>query len=193
MKSNNMGLWYALLPHDIDAYFYDRDLMPELFCKTCGARIGKDCRRTPMRIGRKLLIGMTYDGVVLMSPDIARLLHEKSGAKIQSVDTNFGEYFYFNTLEDIDVDLAFRPVQFENECSVCGVFGEVSHALPLRLMNDSSMSPTAVKQTSVQFGVSRHRAPIVIIGADLHCALQQIRPKGLEVVEVHSSATKRWW
>lgn len=184
---------YTLLPQDIDAYFYDRDLMPELFCKTCGARISNARPQLPLHLGRKRQIGSTYDGVILMSSGVVDVVHVHSDAETASIHTNFGTYHYFRNLDSIDVDLTFRPVQFERPCKACGVFGEVSHALPLRLVDDGSIAPSSVKQTSIQFGEGWLRAPIIVIGPAVHGALKQCAPTGLNVAEVYSSDTVRWW
>jgi hypothetical protein len=186
-------LGYALLPHDMDAYFYDREFMAELFCTVCGARISNDRRQLPMLMGKKRQIGSTYDGVVLMSSDVAHLFRGQSNAETAAVRTNYGEYYYLKNLTDVVVDLTFQPVHFENACVACGVFGEVSPALPLRLVDDLSFSPSSVKQTQVQFGEGWLRAPIVVIGADVYAALKLSKPSGLDVAEVYSSTTKRWW
>lgn len=184
---------YALLPHDVDAYFYDRELMPEIFCKDCGARVSSSRPQLSLRIGRKLQIGSTYDGVVLMTKEVAHLMHTQSGAETEQVHTNYGEYYYLKNLRSVDVDLMFRPVHFENSCITCGVFSEVSHALPLRLVDDSAVSPSSVKQTQVQFGEAWLRAPIIVLGADVYAALKKREPLGLDATEVYSATTDRWW
>ena len=186
-------LGYALLPRDVDAYFYDRDLMSELFCQGCGARVSNVRPPLPLHLGKKRQIGSTYDGVILMSSDVADVMRVHSDAETASVDTNFGVYHYFRNVDSIEVDLSFRPVQFENRCSACGVSAEVSHALPLRLLDDGSISPSSVKQTSVQFGEGWLRAPMIVVGAAVHEALKQFKPTGLDIAEVYSSSTARWW
>ena len=186
-------LGYALLPRDVDAYFYDRDLMAELFCQRCGARVSNVRLPLPLHLGKKRQIGSTYDGVILMSSDVADVMRVLSDAETALVHTNFGAYHYFRNLDSIKVDLSFRPVQFENRCSACGVSAEVSHALPLRLLDDGSISPSSVKQTSVQFGDAWLRAPMIVVGAAVREALKQCKPTGLDIAEVYSSSTARWW
>lgn len=193
MNVEKKVLGYALLPQDVDAYFFDRELMPELYCKICGARISNCRRQLPLRVGKRLKIGSTYDGVVLMSSEISNLVRGQSNAGMKQIHTTYGINYYFDNLDSVDVDLEFRPVEFANACSVCGVYSEVSHALPLRLVDDTCMSPFSVKRTSVQFGEGWLRAPIVIIGSGLYAALRSSNPSGLDVAEVFSASTGRWW
>jgi hypothetical protein len=176
---------YLVYGHHNDLYFFDErtDLRR---CTACGHMLSKweeDLTVVPIGKFRKLDIGYSYDGVVVVSNKF-KVLYEQSGMTGLQFTALSHNLHAIRATEIILYDAIRRGTQFENKCDTCGQYESVVGATPAYFKPGSSVPPLGFARSDIEFATKDEKKPLLICGDDAGALLKGAKLKGLDLQKV---------